>query len=117
MAELFKVGTDCFIDAYDIVDADGAQLDVTGYAVRAVARAYHEHGEILTVWSTTPDPGEGTIIAGGDVIDRIRLVVTPEQTERWDCYFVLVQAETVNLVGRTSRPIHKVFQVSQEAVI
>lgn len=118
MAELLTAGVDCYIDALGIVDANGDALDVTGYTVEAVARDSTVTGEILARWSTAeilPD-GTGEAIAGGIVPDRVRLVVMAEQTEFWQG-FVVVQAEMVSLSGQKSRPINKVYQISQEAVV
>jgi hypothetical protein len=117
MAKLLRTGVDLFIDALDIVDDSGVQLDVTGYAVEAVARAGHEQGEIMARWSTSPGGGQGTIIAGGSVIDRIRLVVTPAQTETWTSAFVVIQAEMMSLTEKKSRPIDNVYQLKREAVV
>jgi hypothetical protein len=118
MAELFVAGIGpVYIDALDIKDAAGNQLDVTGYTVEATARAYYDGGEVLSTWSTAPLPGQGTAIAGGAVVDRVRLVVTAEQSSGWDAMFVVVQAEMISPAGQTSRPIDTVYQIKREAVV
>lgn len=117
MAEFIQQGIDCFIDAVDIVDAAGVVLNVTGYTVEAVARAYYGSGAVVARWSSSPVGSQGLAIAGGAVIDRVRLVVTPEQTSAWNSMFVVVQAEMVSPAGQKSRPISKTYQVSYEAVV
>lgn len=118
MAEFLTAGVDCYIDGLGIVDANGDPLDVTGYAVEAVARDSTPDGEILARWSTDSilSDGTGEAIAGGVVPDRVRLVVTAEQTESWQG-FVVIQAEMVSQSGQRSRPIDTVYQVKSEAVV
>jgi hypothetical protein len=117
VAEFITAGVHCYIDANFLRDANGAQLDVTGWTVEAVARAYYAHGEILSSWSSSPVGDQGQAIAGGAVIDRVRLVVTAAQTSAWDVMFVVVQAEMTSLAGQKSRPIDTVYQIKHEAVI
>ena len=111
---VIKQGTRCFIDATAIKDATGAQLNVTGYTVRAVARANHPRGAVIAEWHTS----QGTAIAGGAVIDRVRLDVKPSQTTPWTCARVVVQAEMhPGDPELATRIIDETYDVSPEAVV
>lgn len=112
-----KQGTDFFFDANGLKDAAGNQLDVsTGYTLRAVARAGHVRGQLVADWSTSPAGSQGSVIMGGSVVDRVRLVGTPSQTTPWTCAIVVIQAELTNPTGQVARIIDETCAVSPEAV-
>jgi hypothetical protein len=112
------LGTDWIISALGIKDAANQQVNVTGYRVAAVARAYSDTGEIVARWSTTPDGDSGTVFAGGIVIDRIQLVGTPELTAGWSRIgVVLIQAKLTDPdTGQTARIIDDFYDVSPDSV-
>jgi hypothetical protein len=126
MADVIRQGADCWIEANGIINLrTGLPMDVTGYAVHAVARARYERrifqyqmlNPVVAEWSTTPTGDQGTIVAGGDVTDRVQIHVTPTQTAGWRCLFVNIQAEMTDPVtGYVERIVDKVYEVSFEAV-
>lgn len=138
MPDIIQQGTDCWIEANNIIDVrSGAQMDVTGFSVHAVARAIYDggrfvHGKpnssrraymyrmitpVVAEWSTSPSGTQGTATAGGSVIDRVQLHVTPAQTKSWRCPLVIVQAEMTDpITGYVARIIDELYEVNFEAV-
>jgi hypothetical protein len=124
MSHTIKQGADCWIEAVNIRDVrTGDPLDVTGWTVRAVARACWSQrrrtlGQVVAEWHTSPTGSQGRITAGGDVPDRIQVHITPEQTEGWHCPFVVIQAEmTTPMSGEIERIIDECYRVSFQAVV
>jgi hypothetical protein len=124
MPDMIEQGVDCYIDAFGITDPEtGTALNVTGCAVHAVARAVYGSGlaehrrlrfsPVIAEWHTTPITGQGQITAGGAVTNRVRIFVTPEQTQGWRCNRVIIQAHMLNpSTSKKARIVNKVFEVS-----
>ncbi|MGH3987829.1 MAG: hypothetical protein ACRDTZ_10975 [Pseudonocardiaceae bacterium] len=135
MSNIILQGVDCWIEAKNIINArTGAPLNVTGFTVRAVARALYERtvlgrrryythrlprfSPVVAEWHTSPTGTQGTAIAGG-VADpyRVQLHVTPSQSSNWLCPLVSIQAEMTDPVtGYVDRIISEVYEVDFEAV-
>lgn len=123
-ADWIEQGVDCYIDAFGITDPEtGDSLNVTGCSVHATARAVYGSGlaehrrlrfhPVIAEWDTSPTTGQGQIIAGGDVTDRVRIFVTPELTQGWRCNRVIIQAFMFNPeTTKKARIIDRVFEVS-----
>ena len=132
MPNIINQGTDCWIEATNIINGrTGLPMDVTGYAVHAVARARYErrvlgrrvyqyrmNSPVVAEWSTSPTGTQGTAIAGGDVPDRVQLHITPAQTSGWRCPLVVIQAEMTDPVtGYVERIINEILELDFEAVV
>ena len=74
-------GTTRSIVVSGIVDADGAALAVTGWAVRAQARRTPTGAVLLAEWvSGTPTGTQGQAAAAGSTVT---LTVTPAMSDTW----------------------------------
>jgi hypothetical protein len=132
-AQVIRAGEDCWIEANNIIDVTtGLPINVTGYAVHAVARARWTGRRVLGTWryqprmiepviaewSTSPTGTQGTIIAGGAVTDRVQIHITPTQSSGWRCPLVSIQAEMTNpATGFVSRIISEVYELDMETVV
>lgn len=92
MALSITQGADRAIVISGIVDADGATLDVTGWTVRAQARANTgPHAPLLAEWVTgTPTGIQGQATASGD---EVRLTVSHAMSSVWTWRTAVIQAE------------------------
>lgn len=122
MPDTIQQGTDFYVDAINIVDVStGLPLNVTGYPVTGVARSISpRRGPILATWNTTPTGSDGTIIVGGTVPNRVRLVVSASQTATWwrMCKEVTIQAYLTDPVtALTSRIIDARYFVSFDVAL
>lgn len=137
MPNILPQGVDAWIQANGIIDVrTGAQMDVTGYAVHAVARAIFErwvlgkpnslrgyrwaipmYSPVVAEWDTAPTGTQGTATAGGSTIDQVQLHITPTQTKGWRCPLVIIQAEMTDpFTGFVTRIIDEVYEVNFEAI-
>lgn len=74
-------GTTRVIVVSGIVDDGGAAVDVTGWAVRAVARRQTQDTTVLAEWvSGTPTGTQGQAVTTGGTV---RLTVTPAMSRAW----------------------------------
>lgn len=90
-------GTTRTIDVTGIVDANNQPLDVTGWAVRAVARRNTVSGEVVAAWASgTPAAGEGqaTTDAAG-----VHLTVTPAMSDAWGFDVAILHCEITEPVS------------------
>jgi hypothetical protein len=134
-AGVIRQGEDCWIEALNIRDVRGGDLiDVTGWKVHAVARAwyariplgrrvwqYRMQNPVMSEWSTAPTGTQGVIIAGigNDNTDpyRIRIHVTPAQTDNWRAPMALIQAKMWNPVTNdTARVVDEIYEVAFDAL-
>lgn len=106
-------GTTRTIRADNITDANGTPLDVTGWAVHAVARRNAVWGTVLSEWSTTPTGAQGTATSTGSTVT---LQITPALSTAWNCRRVVIQAEITNPAGWVERIIDETYDVAREAV-
>jgi hypothetical protein len=116
MRDRITQGTSRVVNSRNIVDANGAPLVVTGWQVRAVARANHEAGALLTEWSDTPTGSQGRATALGRTVS---LFITPAMSEGWNCDRVAIQAKIINPGdpdNQTERIIDEVFDLDREAL-
>jgi hypothetical protein len=134
-AGVIRQGEDCWIEASNILSPrTGELIDVTGWRVHAVARAwwsrvqlgqriwqYRITSPVMSEWATNPTGGQGTIVAGigTDNTDphRIRLHITAAQTYHWRSPLVLIQAKMFNpITDEPARIIDEVFEIAFDAV-
>ena len=108
-------GTTRAITATNIVDANGAPLDVTGWTVHAVIRRRDTSGPVVAEWvSGTPTGTQGQATAAGTTVT---LTITPAMSAAWAWASGVLQAEiTEPITGRVERIIDTPVSLSPEAV-
>jgi hypothetical protein len=129
-AEVIRQGEDFLIAAKNLRSvATGEPIDVTGWSVHAIARAWYQRVQlgqriwqyrminpVMSEWSTTPTGTQGTIVTGsatstGDT-NRVELQVTSSQTDNWRSPLVLIQAWMRNPVtDEKAKIISQVYEI------
>lgn len=108
-------GTTRSITASAIVGADGAPLDVTGWAVLARLRQNSVTGPVVAEWSTTPTGPQGTATASGSAVT---IVITPAMSAAWNWRRGVLHAEITEpgVNGRVERIIDVIVHLDREVV-
>lgn len=135
--QVIRAGEDCWIEARNITDVrTGNPIDVTGFAVKAVARALYQRyvlgrpqylrqmryrllTPVISTWSTSPTGNDGTILAGAAAGDAgmVQIHVNPTQTLGWRAPLVIIQAELTDPNTMfVSRIVDEIYEVNFDAI-
>jgi hypothetical protein len=129
-AEVIRQGEDFIISAKNLYSvATGETIDVTGWPVHAIARAWYQRTQlgarvwqyrmispIMSEWSTSPTGTQGTIVTGANTstgeTNRVEIQVTADQTDNWRSPLVLIQAWMRNPVtAERAKIVSQVYEI------
>lgn len=109
-------GTTRAITVKNITDADGQPLDVSSWAVHAVARYGGIPGPVVAEWSTTPTGDQAQATASGSTVT---LPISPALSSAWtwDMAILHVEITEPGANGRVERIAAVELLLDREAVI
>lgn len=109
-------GTTRTIKISSITDADGNPLDVSSWAVHAVARDGGVAGPVVAEWATNPTGSQGTATASGTTV-TLAIPAAMSSAWYWDTALLHVEVTEPGVNGRVERIASATLVLDHEVVI